>query len=292
MKKDYCLRVTAKNGAIRGFFSSTKNIANESFQRHKTSPVVTAGMGRLLTATSIMGLMQKGEKDLVTLTFKGDGPVKSLLATASSNGNVKGYPNVPVVDIPLKENGKLDVSGSIGYGTLSIIKDMGLKEPYSGQIPLISGEIADDLTYYFAKSEQVPTSVALGVLVDTDYSVKASGGFIIQLMPFCEDEVIEELEKKLQNLPPISKMLDSGMTPHDIANEILGDMELEILEENEIKFECNCSRERVEKALISVGKTEIEDILATDKKAQLHCHFCNTNYEFNEQDLIKILNEC
>ncbi len=292
MINDYCIRVTAKNGAIRGFFATTKNIANDSFKHHQTSPVVTASMGRLLTATSIMGLMQKGEKDLVTLTLKGDGPMKSILATAGSNGNVKGYPSVPIVDIPLKENGKLDVSGAIGYGTLSIIKDMGLKEPYSGQIPLVSGEIADDITYYFAKSEQVPTSVALGVLVDKDYSVKASGGFIIQLMPFCEDEVIEALEKKLQTLPQISKMLDEGKTPEDIANMILGDLGLEILEKNEIKFECNCDRERVEKALISVGRAEIEDILNTDKKAQLHCHFCNTNYDFDENDLKKILEEC
>ncbi len=292
MSKDYCIRVTAKNGAIRGFFATTKGIANESFKNHQTSPVVTAAMGRLLTATSMMGLMQKGEKDLITLTLKGDGPMKSILATAGSNGNVKGYPGVSIVDIPRKENGKLDVSGAIGYGTLSIVKDMGLKEPYSGQIPLISGEIADDITYYFAKSEQIPTSVALGVLVDTDYTVKASGGFIIQLMPFCEEEVIDALEKKLQTLPQISKMLDEGKTPEDIANLILGDMDLEILEKNEIEFECNCSRERVEKALISIGRTELEDILATDKKAQLHCHFCNTNYDFEEEDLIKILNEC
>lgn len=290
--KDYCIRVTAKNGAIRGFFATTKGIANKSFEIHQTSPVVTASMGRLLTATSMMGLMQKGDKDLTTVTFKGDGPMKSILATGTSKGYVKGYPQVSIVDIPLKPNGKLDVSGAIGYGTLSIVKDMGLREPYSGQIPLVSGEIADDLTYYFAKSEQTPTSVALGVLVDTDYTVKASGGFIIQLMPFCEEETIEVIEKKLQTIKPISTMLSTGMTPYDIAKEILGELDLEVLEENEIKYDCNCSRERVEKALISIGKDDIEDILNTDKKATLNCQFCNTDYDFDENDLKNILENC
>ncbi len=291
-QKDYCIRVTAKDGAIRGFFATTKNIANESFRIHQTSPVVTASMGRLLTATSMIGLMQKGEKDLITLTFKGDGPMKSILATGTSKGYVKGYPQVPIVDIPLKPNGKLDVSGAIGYGTLSIVKDMGLKEPYSGQLPLVSGEIAEDLTYYFAKSEQTPSSVALGVLVDTDYTVKASGGFIIQLMPFCDDETIDVLEQKLQTLPQISKMLAEGKTPEDIANDLLGELDLEILETNEIKYDCNCSKERVEKALISIGREDITDILETDKKAVLNCHFCNTDYEFNEDDLKGILENC
>lgn len=290
--KDYCIRVTAKNGAIRGFFSTTKNLANESFKIHQTSPVVTAALGRLLTATSMMGLMQKGEKDLLTVTIKGDGPLKSILATASSDGYVKGYPQVPIVDIPLKPNGKLDVSGAIGYGTLNIVKDLGLREPYSGQIPLVSGEIADDLTYYYAKSEQIPTSVALGVLVDKDYSVKASGGFIIQLMPFCDDETIDALEKNLQTLPKLSKMLDDGMTPYDIAKKVLGNLDLEVFEENEIKYYCNCDKNRVERALISVGKKELQDILETDKQATLNCHFCNTDYKFNEQDIKNILDKC
>ncbi len=298
-KEDYCIRVTAKDGAIRGFFSTTKNIANESFNIHKTSPVMTAAMGRLLTVTSMMGLMQKGDKDVLTNTIKGNGPAKSLLATATSNGYVKGYPQVPIVDIPLKSNGKLDVAGAImfdedykGFGTLNIVKDMGLKEPYSGQIELVSGEIADDFTYYFSKSEQTPTSVALGVLVDTDYSVKSAGGFIIQLMPFCEDETIDILEENLRNLPQISKMLSEGLTPEDIANKVLGNLDLEVHEKNDIKYHCNCERERVEKALISIGKAELLDILETDKKATLHCHFCNTNYLFNEDDIKNILEKC
>ncbi len=292
MSKDYCIRVTASNGAVRGFFATTKEMANESFNIHKTSPVVTAAMGRLLTATSMIGLMQKGEKDLVTISLKGDGPMKSILATSTSDGFVKGYPAVPIVDIPLKPSGKLDVSGAIGYGSLSIIKDIGLKEPYSGQIPLISGEIADDLTYYYAKSEQIPTSVALGVLVDTDYTVKSSGGFIIQLMPFCEEETIDLLEKNLQTLPPLSKMLAEGLTPYDIAEKVLGNLGLEVFEEKEIKYYCNCDRERVEKALISIGKVELNDILETDKKANLNCQFCNTDYEFNEDDIKNILANC
>lgn len=287
--KDYCIRVTAKDGAIRGFFSTTRNITNESFEIHKTSPVVTASLGRLLTATSMMGLMLKGEKDLITVSIKGDGPVGSILATASSDGNVKGYAKNPIVDIPLKANGKLDVSGAIGEGTLTIIKDMGLKEPYSGKIPLVSGEIAEDITNYFAKSEQTPTSVALGVLVDTDYHVKASGGFIIQLMPFCDDETIDKLEKKLFSLPQLSTMLSNGMTPYDIAEEILGEFSLEVLEKNEISYYCNCSRDRVTKALISLPKKDFIEILETDKKATINCHFCNANYEFNEEDLLKIL---
>lgn len=287
--KDYCIRVTANNGAIRGFFSTTQNMTNESFKIHKTSPVVTASLGRLLTATSMMGLMLKGEKDLITLSIQGDGPVGSLLATASSNGNVKGYAKNPMVDIPLKANGKLDVSGAIGEGTLTIIKDMGLKEPYSGKIPLVSGEIAEDITNYFAKSEQTPTSVALGVLVDTDYHVKASGGFIIQLMPFCDDETIDKLEKKLFALPQLSSMLANGMTPYDIAEEVLGEFSLEVLEKNEISYYCNCSRDRVSKALNSIPTADLVDILETDKKATLHCHFCNSTYEFDENDLLEII---
>lgn len=289
--KDYVIRVTAKDGAIRGFFATTKGIANESFERHKTSPVVTAAMGRLLTATSMIGLMQKGDEDLVTLIFKGDGPMKQILATGSSNGFVKGYPQNPLVDIPLKENGKLDVGGAIGMGSLTMIRDMGLKEPYAGQIPLISGEIADDITYYFAKSEQVPTSVALGVLVDVDYTVKASGGFIIQLLPFCDDETISKLEQKLQTLPQISTLLANGLTPEDIANEVLGELDVEILDKSEIEFYCNCSKERVSKALISIGKEELIDILNTDKKATLNCHFCNTDYTFEEDELKEIIDK-
>lgn len=290
--KDYCIRVTAKDGYIRGFFSTTKDIANTSFEIHKTSPVVTAAMGRLLTATSMLGLMEKGEKDLVTLTLKGDGPMQGILATASSNGFVKGYPRVPIVDIPLKSNGKLDVSGAIGEGSLTIIKDVGLKEPYSGQIPLVSGEIAEDLTYYFAKSEQIPTSVALGVLVDTDYSVKSSGGFIIQLMPGCDDETIDIIEKKLQELPQLSKMLADNMTPEDIANLILGDLDLMILEKNPIEYYCNCSFERVSKALISVGKKDLTEILEEDKQAVINCQFCGKDYIFSENDLKMLIENC
>ncbi len=286
--KDYILRITAGNGSIRGFFARTTDLANESFNIHQTTPVVSAAMGRLLTATSILGIMLKSEKDLVTLTLKGDGPLKGVIATSDYSGNVKGYPYVNNVDIPLKPSGKLDVGGAIGYGTITLTRDMGLKEPYTGQIPLISGEIADDLTYYFAKSEQIPTSVALGVLVDTNYTIKQSGGFIIQLMPGTDDSFIDIIEKKLQTLKPVTEMLDKGLTPEDIAQEILGDIGIDSKETLPIKYYCNCSRERVEKAVMTLGKEEIVDILNNEKQVHIKCEFCKNEYLFNEDELKKL----
>ncbi|MBR1737226.1 MAG: Hsp33 family molecular chaperone HslO, partial [Firmicutes bacterium] len=223
--------------------------------------------------------------------IRGDGPAKGLTVTADSKGNVKGYCFENMVDIPLKENGKLDVSGAIGNGELTVIKDMGLKEPYVGTIPLISGEIAEDITYYFAKSEQTPSAVALGVLVDRDYSIKAAGGFIIQMMPGAEDNVIDKTEEKLKTLPAVTKMYESGMTAEDILEKLFGDMELnrESIIKTEAAYKCNCTREKVEKALIAIGKKEIEKIIEEDGKAELHCHFCNKDYLFGENDLKEIL---
>ena len=287
----YILRATAGNGSVRVFVADSRDIVQEAFKIHKTSPVMSAALGRTLTAASMMGLMLKGDSDILSINIRGDGPAKGLTVTADSKGNVKGYCFENMVDIPLKENGKLDVSGAIGNGELTVIKDMGLKEPYVGTIPLISGEIAEDITYYFAKSEQTPSAVALGVLVDRDYSIKAAGGFIIQMMPGAEDNVIDKTEEKLKTLPAVTKMYESGMTAEDILEKLFGDMELnrESIIKTEAAYKCNCTREKVEKALIAIGKKEIEKIIEEDGKAELHCHFCNKDYLFGENDLKEIL---
>lgn len=287
---DRIIRVTAGDGQVRGFFAETTEIANYAQKAHNTTPVVTAGLSRLLTATVMMGQTLKGDNDLVTLSIKGDGPVQGLVCTANNKGKVKGYPYNSFVDIPTKSNGKLDVSAAIGAGYLNIIQDTGLKDPYTGTIPLVSGEIAEDLTYYYAKSEQIPTSVALGCLVDVDYSVKQAGGFIIQLLPFASEEVIDKLEDNISKLRSMTQMLNSGMSLEDICGAVFGDLGFTINEEvNDIEFKCDCSFERVEKALITIGRKEIEDILSTDKKAELNCHFCNTSYNFDENKLKEIL---
>lgn len=287
--EDYIIRATAADGQIRAFFADTKNTVQKAHIIHDTTPVVTAAIGRTLTATAIMGIMLKGEKDIVTVQIKGDGPIGGIVATGDSKANVKGYIYKPYVDIPLKSNGKLDVSGAIGNGTLSVIKDEGLKEAYTGQVPLQSGEIAEDLTYYFAKSEQTPSVVALGVLVDIDMSVKQSGGFILQLMPNATEETISFLENKINSIPAVTQMLESGNRIEDILENILGELGYKILDKIPTQFYCNCSRQRVEKALISVGKNDLKEILETDKKAQLNCHFCNKKYDFSEQDLKTII---
>jgi len=236
-----------------------------------------------------MGAMLKNDQDILTITAKGDGPLKGIVVTADNKVNVKGYVYEPIVDLPLKPSGKLDVGGAIGQGVLTVIKDMGLKEPMSGQVPLVSGEIADDLTYYFAKSEQIPSSVALGVLVDTDYSCKEAGGFIIQLMPDTPEEVISVIEKKLPYLEPVTTLLDKGNSPEDIMKMILEDLDIIFYEKTPVNFKCDCDRTRVEKALISVGKEELKDMLENDKNANLRCHFCNKEYDFTENDLKELL---
>lgn len=289
---DYILRATAGEGSVRVFIANTKEIVQQAFLHHKTSPVMSAALGRALTAVSIMGSMLKSDDDLVTIKIKGDGPGKGLIVTGDSKARVKGYPFNPMVDIPLKPNGKLDVQNALGEGSLTVIKDMGLREPYVGQIPLVSGEIAEDLTYYFAKSEQTPSAVSLGVLVDRDYSIKQAGGFIIQVMPNADENIINSLETKLATIKPFTTLLEEGNTIEDILNILLGDFGVNILDKIPVKFYCNCSKERVEKALISIGKDELETIIKEDKKATLHCHFCNKDYEFNENDLKTLLNEC
>lgn len=286
---DYILRGIAGNNNIRIFIATTKNTVQKAFEYHKTSPVMSACLGRSLTAAAIMGCMLKSDSDLITLKINGDGPGKGLIVTSNNKVNVKGYCFENIVDIPLKQNGKLNVSGALGAGNLTIIKDLGLKEPYVGQVPLISGEIAEDLTYYFAKSEQIPSSVSLGVLVNKDYTIKQAGGFIIQLLPNAPEEIICNLENKLSKIQPITTMLEDGKTPEDILNILLGDLNVKILEKINVDFNCNCSKKRFEKALICIGKSELEKIIKEDKKANLHCHFCNKNYEFKETELLDLL---
>jgi len=288
---DYILRATAADGLIRAFAATTRATVQTARVTHNTTPVVSAALGRLLTAGAMMGVMLKGENDLVTLQIKGDGPVEGLLVTADSKGRVKGYPFNSDVNIPPKSPVKLDVGGAVGKGYLTVIKDLGLKEPYVGKTELVSGEIAEDLTYYFAKSEQIPTAISLGVLVDTDTTIKAAGGFIIQLMPGASATEAEELERRITHLKYITELLDRGETPETILDAVLGDMGLEIIDKVPTEFYCSCTRERVEKALISIGKDELHKIIKEDKKAELSCHFCNKKYNFDEEDLTRLINE-
>ena len=289
--EDYILRATAADGRIRAFAATSRNTVQKAREIHNTSPVVSAALGRLLTAAAIMGAMLKSPKDLITIQITGDGPISGIIATSDSSSNVKGYAVNPDIEMPLRADGKLNVGGAIGSGNLRIIKDIGLKEPYSGSIGLVSGEIAEDLTYYFAKSEQVPSSVGLGVLVDTDTSIKQSGGFIIQLMPDIDDETVDRLEKKLLTIPYITDMLNSGFTPEMMLNEILGDFGVEILDKLPMDYRCSCSKERVGQALISPGKKQPSKITAEDKKPEVTCHFCNKVYNFTEDELKQLLIE-
>ena len=289
--EDYILRATAADGRIRAFAATSRNTVQKAREIHNTSPVVSAALGRLLTAAAIMGAMLKSPKDLITIQITGDGPISGIIATSDSSSNVKGYAVNPDIEMPLRADGKLNVGGAIGSGNLRIIKDIGLKEPYSGSIGLVSGEIAEDLTYYFAKSEQVPSSVGLGVLVDTDTSIKQAGGFIIQLMPDIDDETVDRLEKKLLTIPYITDMLNSGFTPEMMLNEILGDFGVEILDKLPMDYRCSCSKERVGQALISLGKKELSKIIEEDKKAEVTCHFCNKVYNFTEDELKQLLIE-
>ncbi len=286
---DYMVRATAANAQIRAFAITSRDTVEYARSAHDLSPVVTAALGRLMTGGVMMGSMLKGEDDLLTLKINGAGPVHGLTVTADSKGNVKGYADHPQAMMPPSSVGKLDVGGVIGLGVLTVIKDMGMKEPYSSTIELKTGEIADDLTYYFAASEQVPSSVGLGVLMEKNNTVKQAGGFIIQLMPFTEDEVIDRLEQKLSGLKPVTTMLEEGNPPEEILKLILGDMGLEITDTMPVQFHCNCSKPLVEKVLISLGKKELQSLIDEGKDVELNCHFCNSNYTFSVEEVKKIL---
>ena len=286
---DYIVRATAAEGQIRAFAATTKEMAETARKAHDCSPVATAALGRLLTAGAMMGVMMKGDKDVLTLQIKGEGPIGGLTVTADSHGNVKGYAEDPQVMLPANLAGKLDVGGAVGPGFLYVIKDLGMKEPYVGQTELQTGEIAEDLTYYFAASEQVPSSVGLGVLMEKNNTVKQAGGFIIQLMPFTDEKVIEALEAKIAQVRPVTAMLDDGMTPEQILEELLGELGLEINETLPAQFHCGCSKERVSKALVSVGAKELQSMIDDGKEIEVNCHFCNTNYSFSVDELKELL---
>ena len=286
--EDYMVRATAANAQIRAFAITSKETVEHARRAHNLSPVVTAALGRLMTGGVMMGSMLKGEKDMLTLQIGGAGPVHGLTVTADSRGNVKGYADNPQAMMPPNNVGKLDVGGVIGAGVLTVIKDMGLKEPYSSTIELTTGEIGDDLTYYFAASEQIPSSVALGVLMEKNNTVKQAGGFIIQLMPFTGEEAIAKLEEKLTHMSPVTTLLEEGNTPEQILEAILGDMDLEITDTLPVQFYCNCSKERVEKVLLSLGKKELQSLIDEGQDVELNCHFCNTNYVFTVEEMRKL----
>ena len=287
--KDYIVRATAANSQIRAFAITSRNIVETARERHNTSPVATAALGRLLTAGAMMGSMMKGEKDVLTLQIKCSGPIGGLTVTADAHANVKGFADHPEVLLPPNAKGKLDVGGALDLGVLNVIKDLGLKEPYVGQTELKTGEIADDLTYYFATSEQVPSSVGLGVLMEKDNTVKQAGGFIIQLLPFAEEAVIDKLEQKLSTMDSVTSYLDRGLTPEQLLEELLGEFGLEILDVMDTQFVCSCSKDRVEKAVASVGRKDLNEMIQDGKPIEVKCHFCNTAYEFTVEDLKRIM---
>lgn len=289
--KDYVLRSTAGDGQVRAFVATTRNMVEKARDLHKTSKVATAALGRTLTATSMMGLMMKNDGDKITVIIKGGGPIGSILATANSKGIVKGYVDNPNVVVEVYENGKLNVAAAVGSeGTVRVTKDLGLREPYNGSYPMVSGEIAQDLTYYFALSEQTPSVVALGVLTKEE-EVEYAGGFIVQLMPDATEETISKLESNVANLDSITNMLKEGKTPEDILNIVLDGLNPQILDKCDVGFECECSKERVEGVLISIGQHQLAEMIEEDKKAEIGCQFCNTKYMFDEDELKAILDK-
>ena len=288
---DYMVRATAAGAQIRAFSVTSRETVEYARKAHNLSPVVTAALGRLMSGAVMMGGMLKGESDMLTLQISGAGPVRGLTVTADSRGGVKGYALVPQAMMPPNSAGKLDVGGVIGAGMLTVIKDMGLKEPYSSTIELTTGEIGDDLTYYFAASEQIPSGVGLGVLMNRNNTVKQAGGFIIQLMPFTSEEIIARLEDKLTHMSPVTALLEEGRTPEQILEAVLGDMDLEITDTIPVRFCCSCSKKRVEKVLASLGRRELQDLIDEGQDVELNCHFCNTNYVFSVEELRRIFQD-
>ena len=287
--KDYIVRASLANDSVRAFAISSTHLVAEARERHKTLPVVTAALGRLLSAGAIMGCMMKGDKDIVTVSLKGDGPAGYITVTADSHGHVKGFPGNPNVDIPRKYAGKLDVGAAVGRGLLTVSYDLGLKEPYSGQVEIQTGEVAEDLAYYFTVSEQLPSAVGLGVMVDTDSSVKHAGGFIVQLLPDVPEDVIELLEKKLANLEPVTAMMEKGMTPEDMLSYIFEGVDIEFTERHDVEFYCDCSNEKVKRALAAISDKELQDIVNDGEDIEVKCYFCNTAYKFSIADIKDIL---
>ena len=285
---DYIVRATAAEGQIRAFAATTKDTVEFARQTHNTSPVMTAALGRLLTAGGMMGVMMKGD-DLLTLQIRGDGPAHGLTVTADANGNVKGLVDVPDVILPARADHKLDVGGAIGHGFLQVMKDLGLKEPYVSQVQLQTGEIGDDITYYFAASEQVPSAVGLGVLMNKENTVRQAGGFIVQLMPFATEEVISKLEKAVSEVASVTELLEEGLSPEGILERLLGDLDLQITDNVQTQFACNCSKERFEKGLTSLPTADIQEMIADGEDIEVKCHFCRKGYAFSVAELETIL---
>ncbi|ATP38631.1 Hsp33 family molecular chaperone HslO [Solibacillus sp. R5-41] len=289
--KDYLVRAIAFDGQVRAFATKTTETVNEAQKRHNTWPIVSAALGRSMTAAVMMGAMLKGE-DKITVKIEGNGPIGPIVIDADAKGDVRGFVTNPQVHFDLNEQGKLDVRAGVGTeGTLTIVKDLGLRDMFSGQTPIVSGEIAEDFTYYFAKSEQVPSSVGLGVLVNPDNTILASGGFIIQLMPGCEGETIDEIEKRLSSIEPVSKMIEKGYTPEQILEAVLGKENVQILSSMPVQFQCQCSKERFGSAIIGLGVQEIEDMIVEDGQAEAQCHFCLEKYHFSREELEGFVNE-
>ncbi len=282
--KDYIVRATAANGQVRAFAATTKDVVETARKDHNMSPIATVALGRLLTGGAMMGTMMKNDTDVLTIQIKGNGPLGAMTVTAEPNGHVKGCVANPQAMLPLKD-GHMDIAGAVGIGVLSVIKDIGLREPYVGDTILITSEIADDLTYYFATSEQVPSSVGLGVLMNKDNTVKEAGGFIIQLMPDATDEFIDKLEKRIKEIKSVTQMLEHGMTPEEILEHIFEGMDLQILDKIPTEFYCNCSKERVSAAVISVGKQELKKMIEDGEPIEVNCHFCNSHYKFSVEEL-------
>ncbi len=287
--RDYMVRATAADAQIRAFAATTKNLVEEMRSLHNTSPVVSAALGRLLTGGAMMGAMMKGENDLLTLQIKGDGPIGGMTVTADAHGNVKGYANEAQVILPANAAGKLDVGSAVGKGILRVVKDMGLKEPYVGQTILQTGEIAEDLTYYFAVSEQTPSSVGLGVFMEKNNTVKQAGGFILQLMPYAEESVITRLEDNLRQFPSVTAALEAGKNPEQMLEALLDGLPMEIVDTMDVQYRCDCSKQRVERAMISLGKKELEEMIAEGKEVEAGCQFCNQKYKFTVEELERLI---
>lgn len=290
MSEDYAVRATVQGGVLRAFAARTTELVKELQRRHHTWPVATAALGRAVTVGAMMGLMLKGERDRLTIQIKGNGPLGQIVVDADSRGNVRGYVDNPAVDLPLNARGKLDVAGAVGEGMLYIVKDLGLKEPYRGSVPLVSGELGEDFTYYFTTSEQIPSAVGVGVLVDRDGSVLASGGFILQVLPGADEEMITQLEERIAAMASVTDRIQSGATPEDLLREVIGE-EVQVLQRQPVAFDCSCSPERIRSLLKSMGKEEISDILKSRGEAEVVCHFCNERYVVEKAELEEWLGE-
>ncbi|OYD06337.1 Hsp33 family molecular chaperone HslO [Paludifilum halophilum] len=291
MSRDYAVRATAFGGSVLGLAAVTTDLVGEMQQRHHTWPVVSAALGRTASFGAMMGMMLKNESDRLTIQVQGDGPIGEILVDADARGGVRGTVTHPVVDLPLNDLGKLDVARAVGAGTLNVVKDLGMREPYRGSVRLVSGELGDDFTYYLTVSEQVPSSVGVGVLVDRDASILASGGFIIQVMPGTGDERIEELEERVRRVPSVTQQLKRGATPEDLLERVLGDGEPQVLATQPLSFQCQCSEERTRTMLRSLGREELNSIIREQGRAEVICHFCNQTYEISREELERLAEE-